>query len=109
MNGSLGIDDLTIGVSAQGAWDYYDGLNTGAIRHAREAVLNTEDVKRALQAGWQGQAEANFEKNLDNASHVVDQELEKISNAIQSLISDLVEDWATQDNQMVEEESIVNF
>ena len=105
----LGISDLTIGVDANGASDYYDALNTNAIRKAREAVLNTNDVKSALETGWQGQAEFNFEKNLDNAAKAVDQELEKISNAIQSLITELVEDWATQDNQMVEEENIVSF
>lgn len=109
MNGGLGIGDLTVGVSANGAWEYYDNLNTGAIQKAREAVLNTNDVKTALQAGWQGQAELNFEKNLDSASHVVDNELQTISKAIESLISDLVEDWANQDKQMVEEENIVNF
>jgi len=109
MNGGLGIGDLTHGVSAQGAYDYMDGLNTGAINEAIKVVQNTTGVKAALQKGWQGAAEANFEKNLDNAVNTVIDTLELIKSNVESLITDLVEDMAKQDAELVAIEDIVSF
>lgn len=105
----LGIGDLTHGVSAQGAIEYYEALNTNAISSAITALQNTESVKTALQGGWQGAAEATFEKNLDNGVNTVISTLETIKKNIESLISDLVEDLANQDKNLVEEENIINF
>ena len=109
MNGNLGIGDLTHGVSASGAMDYVEGLNTGAINSAIDVLYATDGVKTALQAGWQGAAEANFEKNLDNAVNTVVSTLELIKKNIESLVSDLVEDMANQDAAMVAVEDVVSF
>lgn len=109
MNGNLGIGDLTHGVSSSGAWDYVDGLNTGAINNAIKVLQNTSGVKAKLQAGWQGAAEANFEKNLDNAVNTVVDTLEVIKTNIENLVSDLVEDMANQDAAMVAIEDVVSF
>lgn len=109
MNGGLGIGDLTHGVSASGAWDYVDGLNTGAINGAIKALQNTNSVKSALQQGWQGAAEANFEKNLDNSVNTVVDTLELIKDNIENLVSDLVEDMANQDAALVDIEDVVSF
>ena len=57
MNGNLGIGDLTHGVSASGAWDYVEGLNTGAINNAIKTLQATNNVKSSLQQGWQGAAD----------------------------------------------------
>ncbi len=105
----LGIGDLTNGVSAGGAYDYVDGLNTKAINGAIKALQNTTGVKSKLQSGWQGAAEANFEKNLDNAVKTVVDTLDLIKDNIESLVSDLVEDMAKQDEKLVEVEDIVSF
>ena len=109
MNGSLGIGDLTHGVSSQGAWDYVEGLNTGAINGAIKVLQNTTAVKNALQQGWQGAAEANFEANLDKAVNTVVETLELIKENVESLVSDLVEDMANQDAALVDVEDIVSF
>ena len=109
MNGSLGIGDLTHGVSASGAADYVSGINTGAIENAIRAVQDTSSVKTALQQGWQGAAEANFEKNLDKGVNVVCDTLRKVEEQIESLVSDLVEDVAQQDAALVEEADIISF
>ena len=110
MNGNLGIGDLTHGVSASGAWDYVEGLNTGAINGAIKALQDgANNVKSTLQQGWQGAAEANFEKNLDSSINVVTDTLNLIKDNIESLVSDLVEDMANQDAALVEVEDIVSF
>lgn len=109
MNGNLGIGDLTHGVSASGAYDYLDGLNTGAINSAIKAVQSTNPVKSTLRQGWQGASEANFEKNLDSAVNTVVETLDLIKENIESLVADLVEDMANQDAALVDVEDIVSF
>lgn len=108
MNG-LGINDIEIGVSADGAWEYYNNLNTNAIQKAQQAVLDLNEVKTTFQQNWQGQAEVNFERNMEKAANVVNNEFEKASKMIESLIAELVENWAEQDKNMVEEQDLVNF
>lgn len=108
MNG-LGISEIEKGISAGGAWDYYNNLNTRAIDKAKAAVLDLNQVKNVFHQNWQGQAEVNFEKNMDNAAKVVEQELDKVSKLIESLITELVETWAEQDKEMVQEENIIHF
>ena len=103
----LGIGDLTHGVSASGANDYVMGLNMGAINGAIKVLEDTSNVKATLEAGWQGRAEANFEKNLDMSVRTVVDTLELIKKNIENLVSDLVEDMANQDGSLVEAEDVV--
>ena len=106
---NLGIGDLSIGVSVSGAYDYLDGINSKAINHAIEALNNTDSVTKEFQAGWQGKAEANFENNLYRATDVVTKELELIKENIESLVSEMIEDWANQDEKLVEETDVIAF
>lgn len=106
---SLGIGDLSIGVSVKGAYDYLDGIKKNAIGSAIDALEDTNDVTQTFQAGWQGKAEANFEKNLYNATKTIIKELELIKTNIESLVSEMIEDWANQDSELVEETDIVSF
>ena len=46
---------------------------------------------------------------MNNAAKVVEQELDKVSKLIESLITELVETWAEQDKEMVQEENIIHF
>lgn len=107
--GTLGIGDLSIGVSVSGAYDYLDGIKRDAIDGAIDALQSTDSVFQVFQGGWQGKAEANFEKNLVNATNTVKQELELIKTNIESLVAEMIEDWANQDDQLVEETDIVSF
>lgn len=105
----LGIGDLSIGVSVKGAYDYLDGIKTKAIGKAIDALNDTNNVTQTFQAGWQGKAEANFEKNMYNATQTITKELELIKTNIESLVAEMIEDWANQDEQLVEETDIVSF
>ena len=106
---NLQISDLSIGVSVKGAYDYLDGIKTKAIGKAIEALESTSDVTQTFQAGWQGKAEANFEKNMYNATQTITKELELIKTNIESLVAEMIEDWANQDEALVEETDIVSF
>lgn len=101
--GNLSISELSVGVSAAGAQEYYRELKTNAIDEACTVLKEgLASVKAELRAGWQGQAELNFEKNLDKAADLTVQALGTISTSIESLIASLVEQWAEQDKQMVD-------
>lgn len=106
---NLGIGDLSIGVSVKGAYDYLDGIKTKAIGKAIDALQDTNNVTQTFQAGWQGKAEANFEKNMYNATQTITKELELIKTNIESLVAEMIEDWANQDEALVEETDIVSF
>lgn len=106
---NLGIADLSIGVSVKGAYDYLDGINRQAISKAEEALNDTNQVTQTFKQGWQGKAEANFESNLYKATDTVIKELELIKTNIESLVAEMIEDWAVQDEALVEEADIVSF
>lgn len=98
---NLTIGEITTGVSVSGAYDYLAGINTDAIMGAIAAVNATGNVKNALRNGWQGKAEANFEANLDKSAELIVSELETIRKGIESTVTQLVEDYAMQDSNMV--------
>lgn len=108
MNG-LSIGDIDIGIDVNGVENYLRELNIDAIGSAITALRDTNAVKNALQAGWQGQAEINFEKNLDRAVESVVSTLEELKQGLEGLFSELVESYAEQDNLMVAEEDILKF
>ncbi len=106
----LGIGDLTHGVSVSGSYQYLDDINRIAIRETQDNLRNTKEVKAALQAGWQGAAEANFERNMDTAVTAVCGALETLKTNLDSLFAELVENMADQDNLLVPEaDDIVKF
>ena len=101
---TLGINDLTIGTSAAGAMEYFQDLKTVVIDQACEMLDDTANLFRVFRESWQGQAEKNFENNFTNATNAVKESLEYIKDNIESLISDLVEQWAQQDKLMINED-----
>lgn len=101
---TLGINDLTIGTSAAGAMEYFQELKTVVIDQACEMLDDTANLFRVFRESWQGQAENNFENNFKNATTAVKESLEYIKDNIESLISDLVEQWAQQDKLMINED-----
>ena len=106
----LGIGDLTHGVSVGGSYQYLEDINRIAIRETQDNLRNTTEVKGALQAGWQGAAEANFERNLDSAVESVCNALEILKTNLDTLFAELVENMAEQDNLLVPEaDDIVKF
>lgn len=106
----LGIGDLTIGISADGSREYLDEINRIAIRETQDALNDLSGVTSALQAGWQGAAEANFEKNVITAIKSVCKALEQLKANLDSQFAELVENMAEQDNKLVSQvDDIVNF
>lgn len=103
------ISSMTHGVSILGARKYVEELQLGAIEKAITALENTSEVKSTLAAGWQGQAETNFEKSMDKSVQTVVEALRSISDGIESLVTELTEDLLQQDRDMVDPGSAVSF
>lgn len=100
--GYMTIGEMTIGVSAAGAQEYYHALKTDAIDKAIEALRNTDRLFGAINDGWQGQAAQNFKKNFDKGVDSTIFALDSIRDNIESLIARLVEQWAEEDKNMVD-------
>lgn len=108
-NGQFEWGQATNGVNAGGAIDYVRELNLNVINGAIDALNDDKDVRTALRTGWQGQAEVNFERNLTNGINACVSALEKVKKGVEALITDLVEDLAEQDKQLVKEEDVINL
>lgn len=101
MFGGLGIGEITQGYSRTGAENYKNELNAKAITETCNLLRDTNNIKNALSAGWQGQAELNFVTNLDNAVETTAQGIEELKNVLDGQFAAIEEAWANQDNEMV--------
>lgn len=100
--GNLTIGDLSIGVSAAGAQEYYQELKTNAIDKACDALRNTSKLYSTFRQSWQGQAELNFERNFDKAISETIKSLEGIKVMIENNIAREVKQWAEEDKHMLD-------
>lgn len=101
MFGGLGIGDVTQGYSRTGAESYKNDLNAKVITETCNKLRETNGIKTALEAGWQGQAELNFVTNLDNAVETTAKGIEELKSVLDGQFAAIEEAWANQDNEMV--------
>lgn len=98
----IAISDVTEGYSRTGAEAYKQELNSKAITETCNKLREIDSITTAFQAGWQGQAELNFETNLRNAVETTAQGIESLKSSLDGEFAAIEESWANQDNQMVE-------
>lgn len=96
------IDGLTQGYDSLGAAKYVADLNMHVITETKALLMKTQDVKSALQAGWVGQSELNFETNLDNTIQKVSKTLDELQVAFEAQFNDLSSSWAEADQNLVQ-------
>ncbi len=102
-NEGMTVSELTEGVSLNGAHEYYEMLKTSAIDETAKLLLETKEVKNAIQAGWQGRSSENFQKSFDNITEATAKQIKAMNNMLQSELSMVTQAWVDQDNKMVEE------
>jgi len=98
----LGISEVTEGYSRSGAEAYKSDLNAKAIVETCRLLRDINSITTAFQAGWQGQAELNFETNLRNSVDITAQGIESLKDALDGEFAAIEEAWANQDNEMVQ-------
>ena len=102
-NGSLGINDLSIGFDPRGMQAYVEKLNLEAITKTKAIIRDLDPVYDNLQTGWQGTAEVNYEKKLHTASEDLCQKLDILQKTLYAQFSEIAENYIRQDAKMVEE------
>ena len=100
--GGFTLSSATYGLDTNMLDDYLKQINVETIDKAIEELEKTDGLKQVFQEGWQGAAEANFERNLDSGVKNIVATLREVEKAIQSLIYELAEDIIDQDAHMVE-------
>lgn len=96
------IDTLTQGYDSVGAAKYVADLNMHAITETKALLMKTSDVKAALQAGWVGQSEVNFETNFDSTITKISKTLDELEQAFQAQFNELSSSWAEADQTLVQ-------
>ncbi len=100
----LGIGDVTHGYSKSGAEEFKNDLNNKAITETARLLRETSALKQAFQAGWQGQSETVFEKNLDNAVEAAATGLEELKTSMDAEFANIAASIDEFDNTLITEE-----
>lgn len=107
--GNMTLSEMTHGISVTGAQTFLQEIKVDCIDKAIDALQQTDKITDVFRVNWQGRAEANFEINMNKAVALLATQLEKIKENIETQISDMIEDWAKQDEAMVAvDDQIVN-
>ncbi len=99
---AITIEGLTQGYDSVGAAKYVVDLNMHVITETKALLMKTQEVKQALQAGWVGQSEVNFETNLDNTVQKVSKTLDELQSAFEAQFNELSSSWAEADQNLVQ-------
>ena len=65
-------------------------------------MRDIEGIRTELRAGWQGEAEENFEANLEKKVLEEEEVIQGLKESLDAEFDALESTWATQDGQMVE-------
>lgn len=99
---ALTIGDMSHGFSQDGAETYLAELNAKAITETKNILGDTAEIQKALEAGWQGQAQINFMQNFNTAVIRIQAALDNCSNALHSEFSQITNAWIEQDSKMID-------
>lgn len=95
------IGDMSYGYSTSGVADYLEAIKSEALNLAKEAVLDTGDIRSCCENEWEGKARENFLTNLDkDAKHVADQ-FETLYNILVSEINSVNAAMANKDESLI--------
>lgn len=91
------------GMSAEGVDAYVVDIKTVVIDKAcADLKNNLETLRTAVRSGWTGQAEVNFEKNLEKQINATVEALEAAQAKLVSELYAVANSWIDQDKNMVE-------
>ncbi len=99
---ALTIGDMSHGFSQEGAEAYLAELNAKAITETKNILGDTAEIQKALEAGWQGQAQINFMQNFNESVVKIQEALDNCSQALNSEFSQITNAWIEQDSKMID-------
>lgn len=97
----VSIDTVTTGISRQGVENFRQQIHQEAIVETKRLLGEIDGITSALEAGWQGVAEENFVRNLQNMVKKTQDALDILDEALTSEFSQIVNAMVTADEEMV--------
>lgn len=97
----LSIGETTQGISKSGLEAYRQELHTEAITKTIAKLHDIDDIVKALQNGWQGTAEENFEANFKDKIKEQEEVIQGLKETLDKELDQLEATWAKQDGEMV--------
>jgi len=98
----ISIDTVTKGISRTGAEKFKQQIHQEAIEETKEELGKIDGITSALEAGWQGQAELNFVKNLQTNIQKTKTVLDQLDQALSAEFDAIADAMYTADEQMVQ-------
>ena len=100
---SLGIQDLTTGISQDGMESYKESLRAELLISSQEKIKNLAEVEAALNKGWQGVALDRFKKQMSTTAQKICEDLDAEYKDLEARLTDLQSAYFNADNNLMEE------
>lgn len=97
----LGIDNLDIGVSTEGAANYFEELRADLLTSVQNMIDEVGEVENALNKGWQGVSRDKFDAQFKASREALKNDLAREYADLVTKISDIVESYINQDKNMI--------
>ena len=99
---NVGIDDLTIGISAAGMEEYKKNLKAYLLTQSVDKINDTSTLEAAINNGWQGASRDVFMEKFNQMRESIVNDLSKEFDDLSARLEELEEDYFAQDNKMID-------
>ena len=95
------IGDMSYGYSTAGVADYLEAIKSEALNLAKEAVLDTSEIKTCCENEWEGKARENFVANLETDGRHVAEQFDTLYTILVSEINSVNAAMANKDESLI--------
>ncbi len=101
--GSLSIQDLDIGVSANGIDEYQKSIKSSLLTTSKQLINDVKEVENAINSGWQGDSKERFLKNFKKTREQICDDLDKEYENLKDIIDDLRGAYYAIDDSLIKD------
>lgn len=98
------IGDMQYGFDTGGLEQYLNSIESEALKHAMDAVNNTDGIKSACENNWEGKARENYLANLEKDKQHVNEQLEVLYNILKNEISSVMAAMRNKDEELISQD-----
>lgn len=98
------IGDMQYGFDTGGLEQYLNSIESEALKHAMDAVSNTDGIKSACENNWEGKARENYLANLEKDKQHVNEQLEVLYNILKNEISSVMAAMRNKDEELISQD-----
>lgn len=88
------------GVNKIGVENYVTELNAVILTEVTPTIMDTDSVKKAVDAGWKGQSAEDFKTSLDKGAGELSQTLGELQKVFENQMNNIMESLADFDNSL---------